>query len=248
MAYFPAASDPAEAEGRDDYFNFTILPQYPTAKEAYEGPKILLVDGYGRRNYDYTECMAAADNIVPLEDIYEATLRDAGYCYDKYDISGAGSNVHIHPVEYADYYDCVVWFTGPYFSNYLFDEEAQEALRDYLAVGGQAILCGDRLAYNMAPEALGGVGEDSLNGEFLSGILGCTYLEEQESPFTKDYIYMDGAPAITVGAGPAAPAVVPVTLDTTVIYRQCPYLKDMSYVRTNAAPPPGYTARCSWMS
>jgi hypothetical protein len=233
-AYFPAEADPGHVDhtgGREDYFTFSIMPMFPI---TYTGVKILLVDGYGRRNYDYTDCMAQADLRPPLEDIYENTLRDAGYCYDKYDISGAGSNIHQHPLQYTDY-DAVIWFTGPYFSNYLFDKEAQIALRDYLAGGGKLVLCGDRIAYNMYE-----VGEDSLGGEFLSGIMGATYQEEKESAFSKPYTYCTAVPSINRLGTPVSTAGL---LASTALYRECPYLKDQTYVLTNASPPGGYTAQ-----
>jgi hypothetical protein len=232
--YWPSEADPFDEEHtgtREDYFTFSIMPMFPP---SYTGAKILLVDGYGRRNYDYAECMAADDNIKPLEDIYEQTLIDAGYCYDKYDISGAGSNVHVHPLQFTGY-DAVVWFTGPYFSNYLFDKEAQEAIRDYLAGGGKTLFCGDRIAYNLASEDDGGVGEDSLGGEFLAGIMGAKYIEEKEGAFTKPYVYLEAAPQVKVFGSP-----VTVDLDSILIYRECPYLKDMSYMITNADSVPGY--------
>ena len=233
--YWPGDADPGDPDHtgtREDYFTFSILPMYPLVKE-YTGTKILLVDGYGRNNYDYTECMAATDNIVPVEDIYEQTLIDAGYCYDKYDISGAGSNVHVHPTEYAEFYDCIVWFTGPYFSNYLFDKEAQIAIQSYLNQGGKVVLAGDRIAYNMAV-----VGEDSLGGEFLNGIMGTHYIEEMEGGFDKPYTYLEAAPSVQVFGG-----TVPIPMDSLLIYRECPYLKDMSYVVASSSPDSGYTAQ-----
>jgi hypothetical protein len=233
IAYWPSAADPGDPDHTGtvgDYFEFSILPMFP---DTYTGTKILLVDGYGRRNYDYTQCMTAADNIVPLEDIYEQTLIDAGYCYDKYDVSGAGSNIHTHPTECLEYYDCVVWFTGPYFSNYLFDKEAQLAIQSYMNDGGKVVLAGDRIAYNMAV-----VGEDSLGGEFLNGIMGCEYIEEMEDPFTKRFAYLEAAANVTVFGGS-----VPIDMDSLVVYRECPYLKDMSYVIASASPDTGYTAQ-----
>ncbi len=233
--YFPRSADPSHPDHtgtHEDYFTVSIMPMFAGTTTA---PKILLVDGYGRRNYDYAPCMASIENLKPLEDIYEKTLRDAGYCYDKFDISGAGSNIHIHPIEYADY-DAVVWFTGPSFSNYLFDAEAQRALKQYLTNGGKVVLCGDRIAYNMAV-----VGEDSLGGEFLSGIMGCTYQGEMESAFAKPYIYLQAAPSVSIFGSPKT--INPTFLDLLVIYRECPYLKDMSYVVTNTAPPGGYWAQ-----
>jgi hypothetical protein len=235
LEYWPARANPGHPDhtgGRGSYFTFSILPMFPV---TYTGPKILLVDGYGRNNYDYTDCMAADDNIMALEDMYENTLRDAGYCYDKYDISGAGSNVHVHPIEYDDY-DAIVWFTGPYFSNYLFDKEAQEAIRDYLSAGGKVLLCGDRIAYDMSVN-----GADSLNGEFLAGIMGSSYKAEMEGAFTKPYAYLQAAATVNVLGTPKA--IGPTKLDSIAIYRQCPYLKDMSYIVTNGSPPETYTAQ-----
>jgi hypothetical protein len=164
--------------------------------------------------------------------MYEDALTDAGYCYDIYDISGAGSNVHIHPI-WLDDYDCVVWFTGPYFSNYLFDAEAQRAIRDYLGAGGKVVLLGDRIAYNMAV-----VGEDSLGGEFLHGIMGCEYVDEIRSAFERPYIHISTADSLQVFGLP-----VEVDLDSLLIYRECPYLKDMSNVAVVDSPPEGYTAQ-----
>jgi hypothetical protein len=230
--YWPASADPTHpihSGDRGDHFTFSILPMYP---ETYTGPKVLLVDGYNRQNYNYAECVSSVDQYRYLEEIYEETLTDAGYCYDIYDIGGAGSNVHIHPVWFDDY-DCVVWFTGPYFSNYLFDKQAQQALRDYLGAGGKVVLCGDRIAYNMAV-----VGEDSLGGDFLEGIMGCDYLSEMESAYDRPYLYAVGADSVEVFGVPAA-----VGLDTLLVYRECPYLKDMSYVAVIDSPPTGYTAQ-----
>ncbi len=230
--YWPARADPTHPDHSGeagDYFSFSILPMYPA---TYSGTKVLLVDGYGRRNYDFAECMAAADRYRSLEEIYRETLTDAGYCYDIYDIGGAGSNVHIHPIWFDDY-DCVVWFTGPYFANYLIDKPAQRALRDYLGAGGKVVLCGDRIAYDMAV-----VEEDSLAGEFLEGIMGCDYLSEMEGGFSRPYLYAIGMDTVQVFGVPKA-----VDLDTLLIYRECPYLKDMSYVAAIDSPPAGYTAQ-----
>jgi hypothetical protein len=234
VEYYPPRADPAHPAHTGtvgDYLEFSILPVMPDTTST---PKILLVDGHNRRLYDYAPCLGDVTKEVMLENIYGQTLTDAGYCYDKFDISGAGSNQHIHPVDYGDY-DAVVWFTGPYFSNYLFDAEAQAALRDYLGDGGKVVLCGDRIAYNMSVE---GVGEDSLGGEFLGGILGSTYVDEMPGAFTYPFAYAVPAGSVQVFGTPVA-----VDLDTIAVYRECPSLKDMSYVLTNASPPSGYTAQ-----
>jgi hypothetical protein len=229
----PARANPNHPQNaggvREDYYGFSILPQFP---DTYAGVKVLLVDGMNQTIYDYGQCVSEGNTTSPPEDIYENTLRDAGYCYDKFDISGAGSNQHIHPLQYTDY-DAVVWFTGPYFSNYLFDKEAQLAIKNYLANGGKLVLCGDRIAYNMAV-----VGEDSLGGEFLSGIMGCTYQEEMEGAFAKPYLYVRAPASVSVFGSPTA-----LPIDSMLVYRECPYLKDMSYMVTNTTPWPGYTAQ-----
>ena len=235
--YFPARASvthPDHNGTRDDYFGFTILPQFPV---SYTGAKVLLVDGHNRSLYDWSPCLTVLDDRMALEDIYEQTLVDAGYCYDKYDIQGAGTNAEIHPIWFSDY-DAVVWFTGPYFSNYLFWKEAQEAIRSYMADSGKVVICGDRIAFDMAPTGESGNGDDSLGGEFLAGVLGTDYLKEMEGAFAKPFLYADAAATISVfGTSTAIP------MDTLVIYRECPYLKDMSYIQTNTVPPTGYTAQ-----
>jgi hypothetical protein len=236
--YYPSTADPGSPYHTgcaDDYLTFTIMPRYPG---TYTGPRILLVDGYGRRNYNWSPCLSVVDNQIELERLYGDVLTDAGYCYDRFDIEGAGSNVNLNPIRFADYYDAIVWTAGTYFSNYLIDKEAQEAIRDFLVDGGKVVLLGDRLAYNMGPAQEGCVGEDSLGGEFLSGVMGCDYQMEMESPFAKPHVYLEAVDSITVLGTPMA-----VALDSMLVYRQCPSLKDMSYVRTNPMPPVGYTAQ-----
>jgi hypothetical protein len=111
-------------------------------------------------------------------------------------------------------------------------------LRAYLADGGKVVLCGDRIAMDMAPLSEQGNGEDSLGGEFLTGIMGADYLREMESPFSKSYLYEEAVSTVNVFGSP-----VSIPLDTIPVYRECPYLKDMDYVLTNASPPQGYTAQ-----
>jgi hypothetical protein len=85
------------------------------------------------------------------------------------------------------------------------------------------------------------VGEDSLGGEFLNGIMGCEYIQEMEDPFDKPYIYLEAADTIDV-LGYGVP-IFGTLMDSLLVYRECPFLKDMSYVRTSAAPDSGYTAQ-----
>lgn len=240
VAYFPDRASPGHPDHEHsvyDYLSYSIFPLYPP---GYTGTKILLVDGFGRWITDWSQCVEEVDNRSSgiehgLEDIYEQTLIDAGYCYDKYDINAAGCNVHIHPRQFTDY-DAVIWFTGPYLAQYLVDGFAQDSLKTYLYWGGKIIICGDRLAFNMAEPYEGGLGCDSIGGIFEAGVMGCDYLGEMASPFDRPYIYMQGVNTIEIFHSPVA-----LGLDSLLIYRGCPgRLKEMSYIRTNPAPPPGY--------
>jgi hypothetical protein len=237
--YFPGTADPSHAYhtgGEKDYFEFSVLPLYPA---EYTDTRLLLVNGNSRSYYDYSPCLTRIDNIVPLDEIYMQTLTDAGYCFDRYDISGGGSNVHVHYLcTWNTDYDAVIWYTGPYYSNYLVDAEAQWAMRDYLGLGGKVVLAGDRLAFCMAPEWLGGCGEDSMANGFLGGIMGTEYLEEMDSPFSKPYVYCAGVESLTILGTPTA-----ISFDTLLVYRECPYLKDLSWIRAEPAPPSGYFAQ-----
>jgi hypothetical protein len=115
------------------------------------------------------------------------------------------------------------------------------AIRSYLADSGKVVLCGDRIAFDMAPIPKGGNGDDSLGGEFLAGVMGTDYLKEMETAFSPGglpFVYAKAAPTVSVFGTPTA-----VPLDTIVVYRECPYLKDMSYVQTIPAPLSGYTAQ-----
>jgi len=236
VCYFPAEADPSSpghTGTKADCLAFSVLPMIPP---EYSGTRILLVDGDGGDTYDYATCMASDSNVKPLEEIYGETLRDAGYCYDRYDIGGAGSNVHLQPLEYGAY-DALIWFTGPTHSCGLFDKEAQQAIRDYLDTGGKVVLCGDRIAYDMYVN-----GSDSLGGDFLGGIMGAYYKAEMEGAFDLPYLYAQAPGTVSVFGTPVA--LAPYGLDSLAIYRECPELKEMSYVVTTASPPPGYTAQC----
>jgi hypothetical protein len=232
QVYFPSTADPSHpghTGAPKDYLTFSVLPYDP---EASTEPKILLVDGYGRKTYDWGQCLGVTDAYVDLESIYLETLEDAGYCVEKYDIGGAGSSTAIPPIWY-DAYDAVIWFTGPHASNYLFGMEAEFAIVDYLAAGGKVLICGDRCVY-----ALHVVGEDSTGGIFTESVLGALYQDEMESPFDKPYIYAAAVDSVVVFGDTMA-----VDFDTLLVYRSCPELKDMTYVEANPAPSFGFTVQ-----
>jgi hypothetical protein len=69
----------------------------------------------------------------------------------------------------------------------------------------------------------------------------CFYSAEMEGAFDKPYLYLKAAGTVMVGGAPVS--INPTFLDTILVYRECPYLKDMSYIVTNASPPSGYTAQ-----
>jgi hypothetical protein len=245
LDYFPSAADPGSplhTGTPKDYFQFNILK--PPGGKDYACPVVLLVDGHAAETYDWSPCLSDLGNQKSSGEIYEQILVDAGYCFDTYRINSAGSATQIPPVQF-DGYDCVVWFTGHDLTQYLILKEAQVALTDYLDDGGKIVLCGDRLAFNMAPQdPCGGVGEDSLGGEFLEGVMGTDYCDcsaEMETPFDRPYVYLETVPTVTVFGTPVT--VRTASMDSICVYRECPLLKDMSYVRAIADPPAGYAAQ-----
>ena len=95
VTYFPSAADPSGPEhtgGAGDYLTFSVLPLFP---DGYSGTRVLLVNGYPSDQYhwayDWAECLGEMDRRRPLVELYGQTLTDAGYCYDIYDIGGAGT-------------------------------------------------------------------------------------------------------------------------------------------------------------
>lgn len=233
--YFPAKVDPdhpGHTGSGADYLEFSILPLYPP---DYEDPVILLVDGYGGDFYDWAECIETDDVVKSLGAIYGDILRDAGYCYDEFDINAVGIAANIHPIEYSAY-DALLWFCGPHNEYHIFNKEAQTAIRDYVCGGGKVVVCGDRVAWGMMV-----INADSLSGEFLAGVLGCRYCEEMEPPFDpydRAYVYLEAAETVSVFGNP-----VPIGVDSLLVYRQCPEVRNMSYVRSEPVPPAGYTTQ-----
>ena len=158
------------------------------SRDTYTGVKILLVDGMNQNIYDYGQCVGDTQRPSrrPRTSTRQTLRMPATATTSSTSAAPARTSTSIR-LQFTDY-DAVVWFTGPYFSNYLFDKEAQIAIRAYLADGGKVVLCGDRIAYDMAV-----VGEDSLGGEFLAGVLGTTYQEEMEGAFDKPLRLHGGA-------------------------------------------------------
>lgn len=247
LEYLPAVSNPSHEDHdgtRSSYYTFSILPMYPPGYDTTH-VTILVITSYRGRVENYTECIPGNDE-SPTDPYLTATYRqimiDAGYCFDTYDISGWATNRQVQPLQYTDY-DAIIWYFGPYLDQWLIEKEPQEAIRAYLSGGGKILLAGDRLAYYMADTSVGGGDNDSLGGEFLDGIMGCTYQDqgEMESPFVTPYLYMQAEPGVVVQGTPKT--INPTYLDSMAAYRGCPYLRTMDYVLTNASPPTGYTAQ-----
>lgn len=239
VEYFPQEADPLHPGHTglaDDYFDYSVLPMYPP---GYTEPKVLLVDAYGDDVYDVSPCVTSEATRALLADLYGQILADAGYTHDVYQIRGAGGSVYTHPTDYSDY-DTVIWFTGPGYDVFepLIDGPAQRAIRDYLAAAGKVIICGDRMAANVADVGEGGYGCDSLGGEFLEGVLGTDYITLMAAPLDKPYIYCAPESTVNVFGVPT-----PVNLDSLDIYRGCPQFRYMDWVQANPAPPVGYTAQ-----
>lgn len=241
--YFPATADPlhpGHTGAAADYFDFSVLPHYPP---GYESPKLLLVDGYRSNAHDASPCLGTGPVPILLADLYAEVLDEAGYTYDRYDILGSGGAAHLHPVDYDDY-DAIVWFTGLapasiyYAYDHLFDKPAQEGIRDYLGAGGKAVICGDLISWIMAPWGDGGIGCDSLGGEFLSGVLGSEFIEMMDEPIEKPMLIFAPEESVSVFGVNTA-----VNVDTLRLYRECPDFRVMTWVETEAAPPAGYTAQ-----
>ena len=239
VEYFPATADPMHPNhtgAADDYFGFSVLPFYPP---AYESPKILLVDGHAGDVHDVSPCLGTGALPVILSDLYGQALEEAGYTHDLYRVRGAGGSIHIHPTDYS-FYDAVVWFTGIGFNYYdcLFDKEAQIGIRNYLSTGGKVVLCGDAISWVMAPSSEGGENCDSLGGEFIWGVLGADYLEYMGHPLDEPMLILAPEESVVVFGLNTA-----VELDTMRLYRECPDFRQMSYIKTQAAPPADYTAQ-----
>ena len=242
VSYYPKTADPMSPHHTgsvSDYLTFSVLPLYPP---DYGGTRILLVNGFRTEEahwtYDWAECLANVDKRRSVVSIYEETLTDAGYCYDTYDIGAATTDIGIHPIWFDDY-DAVVWFTGSHYEDNLVNREAKKAIIDYMAAGGKVVFCGDRLAY-YASECwrLGGIGCDSIDGDFLFGTLGCDYIDEADTPFNKPHVYCEAAESIAVFGAPVA-----VGFDSMLVYRECPFLRGMSWIRAETAPPIGFTVQ-----
>ena len=168
VTYFPAAADPVSPGHTGtaaDYFTFSVLPLYP---DGYSGTRVLLVNGYRTDPYywayDWAECLADVDTRKPLVALYGETLTDAGYCYDVYDIGGAGMTAAgIHPT-WFDYYNVIIWFTGNHREQML-DNDRIAMIKDYLNNGGNLFLSGQGIASDL----------DTTDQDFLHNYLRTEY-------------------------------------------------------------------------
>ncbi|MGD9401758.1 MAG: FlgD immunoglobulin-like domain containing protein [bacterium] len=238
LEYFPASADPGSPEhigGRNDYLSFTVLPQYPP---EFTGPRLLLVDAYGEGAIDWSPCLeSAGGGRTGLRGIYERVLVDAGYCFDTYDIHGAGTGFAIQCPDFSAY-DCVVWFTGPEAEENLFSTRGVIAINIYFDGGGKVVMAGDRISYYLSQYGCMPYPCDP-EVYLLINTLGCDYLEEMAAADVKPFIYLEGADTLQVFGMPT-----PIDLGSLLVYRACPdVFRGMSWVKAKSSSYPGYTAQ-----
>ncbi|MCK4547482.1 MAG: T9SS type A sorting domain-containing protein [Candidatus Eisenbacteria sp.] len=161
LCYWPSSADPSEdppaRPWQNNYFEFSILPG---SGEDYEEPnRLLLVDDFGRNDYDYHPCMEESV-VISTENFYESVLYDLGYCYDKYDVQGASTGLSNEPWDLVTYpdpgnpdslvrrYDTLIWFTSR-FDQYTVLDTMQCRIVDFVRKGGNLFICGNLLGVDM---------------------------------------------------------------------------------------------------
>ena len=182
LAYWPATADPStDPPNRpwlNNYREFSILPGVGIG----EAPdRILLVDDFGRNDFDYSPCMEES-TILAGENFYEGVLMDLGYCYDKYDVQGASTGLSNEPWDLVTYpdpanpdslvrrYDAVIWFTSR-FDEYTVLDTMQCRLVDFVRKGGSLFICGNLLGVDMTDYGdYSDAAEETC--EFYGGLLG----------------------------------------------------------------------------
>jgi hypothetical protein len=242
LAWWPDDADPSNDPPTRPYYNnyweFSILPG---TGEAYEEPnRILLVDDFGRNDYDYHPCMEESV-VVAAENFYESILYDLGYCYDKYDVQGASTGLSNEPWDLVTYpdpanpdslerrYDAVIWFTSR-FDQYTVLDTMQCRLVDFVRKGGHLFVAGNLLGVDMTNY---GLYDDAAaeTCEFYGGLLGAKMEEPGDSQLgiKNPHLYAKGSGLV---AGSAL-----TTADKFHFHLGCPISVPHDLTRLNDSPP-----------
>jgi hypothetical protein len=177
---------------------------------------------------------------VPLREIYERTLSEAGYSFDRFDIYGVGWSDRIQPLDFEGY-DVVFWFTGPDLADNLIHEDVWKPLHRHVVDGGKAILAGDGLARYCDEIEYWGLMRWFYNFRWpfdfrsrYQNILGFEYFDEMPSGLECPYVYLEPDDEPLVGL-----SGIPITFHDAILVRGCPHARNMSWIKQDprtAAP------------
>jgi hypothetical protein len=232
-AYWPSTAAPPVTQPTRpwfaNYFEFSILPG--TGEVYPEEPnRLLLVDDFGRSDYDYHPDMAES-TVLGTENFYEGLLYDLGYCYDKYDVQGASTGLSnecwdilapdpAEPDSIIRNYDAVIWFTSR-FDEYTVLDTMQCRLRDFVLRGGDLFICGNEIGSDMA-------GADPADTCFFyESLLGAALRDPDASTLG---IAQPHSYAIGQGVGGLT------TADTFHFHQGCPISVQHDMIRINPSP------------
>ncbi|MCK4547246.1 MAG: T9SS type A sorting domain-containing protein [Candidatus Eisenbacteria sp.] len=217
LAYWPRTAAPGTPPPSRPYFDncfeFSILPGTPGL--GGEPWRFLLVDDYGRTDYDFHPCMAET-TLRETEDFYEPLV---GFCdppfwcsHDKYDINGASTGLSNEPWDIVvcpdpqnpdslvRQYDSIVWFTSR-FDHYTVLDTMQCRLVDFVRKGGNLFICGNGIGVEMTD--YGYYGDAAAETcDFYSGLLGAEMAPPGYSApgIRNPYLYAKGSGLIAGSA------------------------------------------------
>jgi hypothetical protein len=214
---------PSSASDTTGNAEFSILPFGLTAGPGNE--RILVVDDFPRVYVDWEASRAsfnpsgglgfgafdAGATFDAAEDFIERALAllyggsEEDPNWDKYDVSGAGSNTQMEPRgvsvaarglgAYMDdlnqpVYDLMIWTNGR-FDTYAFYDTTRIELMNYLERGGNLFLTGDEIAYALGPVA--GQAADSVI-HFIDQYLGIVFAADADNTTDDKVLNVEGIP------------------------------------------------------
>jgi hypothetical protein len=241
LGYWPDTADPSTSPPARPYFNnyweFSILPGVGITDEPN---RLLIVDDFGRNDFDYHPCMEES-TVVANENIYEGVLYDLGYCYDKYDVQGASTGLSNEPWDLVTYpdpanpdslerrYDAVIWFTSR-FDEYTVLDTMQCRLVDFVRKGGHLFICGNLLGVDMTD--YGDYSDAAAETcQFYGGLVGAMMAPPGDSqPGIKNpHLYAKGSGLVSGSSLTAA--------DKFHFHMGCPISVPHDLMRLNSSPP-----------